>query len=115
MYRMNYDYSKRDYLLPPGCKDLIDVQKLEAREKSEGAGMDIKAASVKPSPPIVGEVIIPAHTTVLQLASILNQKPFRIIANLMEIGVFANVNQTLDFDTIAKITRRHGYTARNAA
>lgn len=26
MFRqMNYDYSKRDYLLPPGCKDLVDA------------------------------------------------------------------------------------------
>ena len=28
-FRMNYDYSKRGYLLPEGCKDLIDVQKIE--------------------------------------------------------------------------------------
>ena len=27
---MNYDYSKRGYLLPKGCKDLIDVLKQEA-------------------------------------------------------------------------------------
>jgi HSP20 family molecular chaperone IbpA len=26
---MDYDYSKRGYLLPKGCKDLIDVSKLE--------------------------------------------------------------------------------------
>jgi HSP20 family molecular chaperone IbpA len=27
---MNFDYSKRGYLLPEGCKDLIDVIKHEA-------------------------------------------------------------------------------------
>jgi len=112
---MNYDYSKRDYLLPPGCKDLIDVQKLEAQEKAMEQAWTSKPPVSKPPPPIVGEVIIPAHTTVRQLASILSQKPFRIIADLMEIGVFANVDEKLDFDTIVKITRRHGYTARNAA
>ena len=68
-----------------------------------------------PLPPIVGEVLVPAHTTVLQLASILSQKPFPIISRLMEIGVFSHMNQELDFDTIAKITRQYGYTAKNAA
>jgi transcription antitermination factor NusA-like protein len=32
---MNYDYSKRDYLLPEGCKDLGDVLKLEALKGNE--------------------------------------------------------------------------------
>ncbi len=32
---MNYDYSKRDYLLPQGCKDLGDVLKLEAQKRNE--------------------------------------------------------------------------------
>jgi translation initiation factor IF-3 len=31
---MNCDYSKRDYLLPKGCKDLIDVGKLDAKVKA---------------------------------------------------------------------------------
>jgi len=30
---MNYDYSKRDYLLAEGCKDLGDVLRLEAHEE----------------------------------------------------------------------------------
>lgn len=111
---MNYDYSKRDYLLPEGCKDLIDVQKLEAKKKAMEQPMP-KPPVPRPLPPVVGEVIIPPHTTVLKLASILSQKPFQIIADLMEIGVFPNVNHELDFDTIAKVTRRHGYTAKKAA
>lgn len=32
---MNHDYSKRDYLLPEGCKDLVDVLRLEARNRSK--------------------------------------------------------------------------------
>lgn len=30
---MNYDYNKRDYLLPRGCKDLLDVTKLHLKKK----------------------------------------------------------------------------------
>ena len=33
MYAFNPDYSKRDYSLPPGCKDLIDV--IKQREKAK--------------------------------------------------------------------------------
>jgi translation initiation factor IF-2 len=94
---------------------LIDVSKLEAEKKAFEELRTRKPPAPRPLPPIVGEVIIPAHTTVLQLASILNQKPFQIIADLIEIGVLASVNQELDFDAVAKITRRHGYTAKNAA
>jgi hypothetical protein len=33
----------------------------------------------------------------------------------MEFGVFANINHELDFETIAKVARKHAYTARRAA
>ena len=113
---MNYDYSKRDYLLPEGCKDLIDVQKIKLEKALQEwrKRQQLRRPSPTPLPPLIGEVLIPEHTTVLQLASILNQKPFQIIVDLMEVGFFANVNQELDFDTIAKVTRRYGYTAKNA-
>jgi hypothetical protein len=102
---MNYDYTKRDYLLPGGCKDLIDVLNLEA-QKQALEQQKPKPLARRPLPPVVGELVIPVHTTVLQLAALLKQKPFQIIADLMEIGVFANVTHELDFDTIATITRR---------
>ena len=103
---MNYDYSKRGYLLPEGCKDLIDVWKLEAQKKAlEQQQMPKPIAPlppiagelvmIAPLPLTVGEVVIPDRTTLLQLAKLLNQKPFRIIADLMELGVFANVNDSL--------------------
>ena len=34
MFELNPDYSKRDCSLPPGCKDLIDVIRLEAKWKT---------------------------------------------------------------------------------
>jgi hypothetical protein len=74
-----------------------------------------KTRASQPLPPIIGEILIPAHTTGLQLASILSRKPYQIIVDLVGIGVFANLNEELDFDTIAKVTRLYGYTAKNAA
>jgi len=46
------------------------------------------------------------------LGNLLNQKPFQIIADLMELGVFANLNHKLPLDVIAKVTRKHGYVLR---
>ena len=65
---MNDDYSKRDYLLPKGCNDLIDILKLQAHK--------IAPEPLKPNPltfapvaAMTGELLLPAHTTVLQLYS----------------------------------------------
>ena len=32
---MNYDYSRRNYFLPPGCKNLIDALKFDATNHQE--------------------------------------------------------------------------------
>ena len=66
----------------------------------------------KPLPPITGELVVPERMMVRELAGALGRKPFQIIADLMEIGVFANVNQFIEFETIAKVARRHGLQAK---
>ena len=42
----------------------------------------------------------------------LKQKPFKIIADLMELGTFANLNQPLSFQTVCQVVRKYGYTAK---
>jgi Translation initiation factor IF-2, N-terminal region len=118
---MENDFMKRGYLLPEGCKDLIDVLKLKPHlppggwfDLSELKPQLLKPPQSFPLPPITGEIIIPEGTSVLQLAALLGRKPFRIVADLMDIGVFANVNQLLDFETISKVARKYGYTVRKA-
>lgn len=118
---MNYDYSKRGYLLPGGCKDLIDVQKLELK-MFEQAWLELqeqRRPKPTPLPPVIGEVVIAEHTTVSQLAAILNQKPLQIIADLVEIGIIATgvgaLDRKLNFGTSAKVARKHGYIAKRAA
>jgi translation initiation factor IF-2 len=58
---------------------------------------DAKVISIKP--PIV----------VRELAEQLKQKPFKIIADLMEVGVFANVNQAIDETIAQRICAKYGY------
>ncbi len=60
--------------------------------------------------PVGGEVIImKPPIAVREFAERLKQKPFKIIADLMEIGVFANVNQTIDEKIAAQICAKYGF------
>ncbi|HWH70193.1 MAG TPA: translation initiation factor IF-2 N-terminal domain-containing protein, partial [Candidatus Sulfotelmatobacter sp.] len=58
---------------------------------------DAQVISIKP--PIV----------VRELADQLKQKPFKIIADLMELGVFANVNQAIEEAVAQKVCAKYGY------
>ena len=99
---MNSDYGKRDYLLPNGCKDMIDTIKLRGRGPAGGP-----AAPGQPTELLVSEPIL-----VDQLAALLGQDVPRIIADLMQTGVFAKADQLLDFEAISKVVRKYGLTAK---
>lgn len=102
---------KRGYLLPEGCKDLIDAMKLKARPEPSTPGPLAPA----PLPPVTGEMTVPASMTARELAKALARKPFQIIADLMELGVFAAVDQQLDSDTISRVIRKYGFKAKRGA
>lgn len=107
---MDYDYKKRDYLLPEGCKDLINVLKLNDQPVQPRPAMT--PATPLPLPPIAWEIKVAEQMTVYDLATVLKQKPFLIIADLIEFGVFATVHQQIGFETIAKVVQKYGYTAK---
>jgi len=121
---MEHDYMKRGYLLPEGCKDLGDVLKRK-QERPQDLLQKLPqqfaqlpkghGTMLKPLPPIKGELVLPPQTSVAQLAALLNQKPFRIVADLMEIGVFANANQVMGFGAISRVARKYGLIAKKAA
>jgi translation initiation factor IF-2 len=48
---------------------------------------------------------------VRDLASALQLKPFKVIADLMELKLFKSPEDTLDFYTAARVARKHGYRA----
>ncbi len=57
-----------------------------------------------------GEVIIIKPPIVVrELATQLKQKPFKIIADLMELGVFANVNQAIDEKIAQQLCAKYGF------
>ena len=103
------DYSKRDYLLPTGCKDLIDALRLQSPQISWPVGQPMS-----PMSPPKGDILVSTSTTVGDLAAMLGQKPFTIIADAMELGIFTTVKGRLEFEKMAQIARKYGFTARKA-
>jgi translation initiation factor IF-2 len=60
--------------------------------------------------PSTGEVIIHKGPIVVRdLADRIGQKPFKIIADLMGMGVFANVNQMIDEQTAQRVCASYGF------
>ena len=120
MQDMDFGFMKRGYLLPKGCKDLIDVLNLPR----EGGEYFIDVSKLKPQvfkfpqgklpaqPLILEELVIPKGISVAHFAELLGKKLFRIIADLMELGVFATANQSVSFEILCKVARKYGFIAK---
>ena len=102
---MNDDFMKRGYLLPEGCKDLIDLPKYQQKPERPAPA---------PLPPITGELVVEDRLTIHQLALCLKQTPYQIIADLMEFGAFAKLEDQVEFGLITKVLRKYGYAAKKA-
>jgi translation initiation factor IF-2 len=86
--------------------------RLHAQQKGAAAAKAAESASTAP------RLVLPADAKVIsikppivvrELADQLKQKPFKIIADLMEAGVFANVNQAIDESVAQRICAKYGF------
>ena len=86
--------------------------KPHAHQRGPATGKFAEPAGAAP------KVLLPADAQVIsikppivvrELAEQLKQKPFKIIADLMEAGVFANVNQAIDDSVAQKICAKYGF------
>ncbi len=69
-----------------------------------------KPTTPKFVPPTTGTLItLKPPVVVRELAEQLKRKPFQLIADLMELGVFANVNQSIDEEVAQKICAKYGF------
>ena len=99
----------RGFLLPPGCKDLIDALKLQPHQGPMHPSLwpgEIQ--------PLIGELLIPDQTSVVQLAMLLDQKPFRIMADVLRLGLFVTIDEVLSFEIITVVARKYGFIAKRA-
>src|SRR5438045_873989 len=55
----------------------------------------------------------PEEVRVKFLATLLQVKPFKV-ADLLNLGILANANQAVPFDTALELLRLHGYTVEEA-
>ena len=46
---------------------------------------------------------------VKELAALMDLKPFLLVGDLMELGVFANLNQSIEPDVAAQVCEKHGF------
>lgn len=94
------------------------------RPKSSGHGRSIVSSQIKGAspgkppvpaeprfvPPVSGELLTMKPPVVVRsLAEMLKRKPFQLIADLMELGVFANVNQTIEESVAQRLCAKYGY------
>jgi len=110
---MDNDFTRRGYLLPDGCKDLIDTLKPKPHH-----GLEFSSAQhwdPAKFPPITGVLVITEQTTALDLAILMGQKPFQIIADIMQLGGFVTLTESLDFKIISRVAQKHGFIAQRAA
>jgi hypothetical protein len=120
MSGMHYDYSKRNYLLPHGCKDLIDVLKLEKQQTELHASTLGSLSTIWKLPKQTEgagtadfrEVVISDKVSIIELAMIVGKKPFKIIADLLQLGDFVSMKEDVDFETAAKLLRKYGLVAK---
>src|SRR5258708_5060641 len=136
MWSADFDYSKRDYLLPPGCKDIIDFLKfrdtqgaktLSSLMASNPSQKPKKARAEHGPTPALVEITLPSSIEIDKLAACLGRRTFEIEADLIEIGVlptssqrkallegFPRLAQKLEFEIAARIALKNGFSARRA-
>lgn len=87
-------------------------QQQQQRFGARGGGRPEPAKPTEPKfvPPTTGELInMKPPIIVRDLAERLNKKPFHLIADLMALNVFANVNQAIDEVVAQKVCAKYGF------
>jgi hypothetical protein len=109
---MENEFMRRGYLLPDGCKDLIDA--LHINVQQQPTLTPFKPTASIPPPALVGTITVSETMTPVELAQLLHQKPFRIIADCMEFGCYVTTSGQMTFDLISKVARKYGLLAKKA-
>ena len=82
-----------------------------AKKPAAPAPAPVEKSAPAPAPAASGEKVInvKAPVSVAELANQMNLKPFKLIAELMPMGVFANPDTALDNDQVAALCEKHGF------
>lgn len=93
---------------PPTKKPVTPVAKSKAKAAEE---LPSQESPAKEEDPEVGVKIIHVKPPIVvrDFAQDIGLKPFKLISELMEIGIFASMNQTIEESTAQELAKRHGY------
>ncbi|WP_428622875.1 translation initiation factor IF-2 [Sedimenticola sp.] len=81
------------------------------RAKTGSAQSDSQHGFVKPTAPVVREVVVPESITAAELASQMSIKAAAVIKELMKMGMMVTINQPLDHDTATLVVEEMGHVA----
>jgi len=85
------------------------------RRAKGGRGSSARTVAVRRTAPVVHEpVTLPAVMSVGELSEQLQTTAIEVIKELMKLGIMANVNQQIDFDTAAKVSTALGWETNQA-
>jgi hypothetical protein len=56
-------------------------------------------------------IFVPDYIEVRELASLLELKAFKVVAEVLELGIFKHADEVIDFATATVISRKHGFVA----
>lgn len=57
-------------------------------------------------------IFVPGYIDVRELAEAMKLKPFRLVADLMELKIFKHADELIDLETAAKIAQKHGFQVK---
>ena len=60
-------------------------------------------------------VLIPDYLTVRELADLIEASPIEVMKKLINNGIMASINQTIDYDTAAIVVEEFGFEAQSAS
>ena len=104
------DSDKPRFLLPEGCRDLIDAIRLQELTAALG---DLRQ-SVTPAHGFPVCVTIPDFVRVEDLAGMLHLKSFELIDALIELHIFVSATAAISFDIAAKVCAHFGVAVHHA-
>ena len=108
--KSNYGNRKRDKLKDVKSidkKEKISIDKVFAKKKGRSPYKQEPKVYI-PIPEVKRHVVIEDDLSVQELASQLGKKSTEIIKSLMNLGIMATINQTLDEDTIQILAEEFG-------
>lgn len=56
-------------------------------------------------------IFVPEYIEIAELAGLLHLRPFKVVADVLALGIFRHADELVDFSTASTIAAKHGVTA----